>query len=92
MRSEEKSAASAPSADRREDRGGFRWARQQQRGGADREGKRDRIAEAVGEEDLRHREADVAGLELQHVAGKGELAIGHVVLQMHDALGAAGRA
>ena len=33
-----------------------------------------------------------SGVELQHVARKRRLAIGHVVLQMHDALGPSGRA
>ena len=54
---------------------------------ADREREGDGVAEAVGEEDLRHREADVVGRQLQQVARIGQVRVGHVVLQMHDALG-----
>ena len=78
--------------DRLENRRRLGLARQQQRRGADREREGDGVAKTVGEEDLRHREADVVGLELQHVARERRLAIGHVVLQMDDALGPAGRA
>ena len=77
--------------DRREDRRWLRLAGQQQRGCAGGEGEGDGIAEAIGEEDLRHREADVAARKLQHLAGKCSLAIGHVVMQMNDALGSSGR-
>ena len=78
--------------DRLEDRRRLWLARQQQRGGADREREGDGIAKAVGEEDFRHREADVVGRELEHVARERGFAIGHVVLQMDDALGPSGRA
>ena len=78
--------------DRLEDRCRLRLAGQQQRRRTDREREGDGVAKAVGEENLRHREADVIGRKLEHVACKSLLAIGHVMLQMHDALGASGRA
>ena len=82
----------AEARDGLEDRRRLRLPRQQQGRGAGREREGDGIAEAVGEEDLRHREADVVRLELQQIARKGRVAVGHVVLQMDDALGPSGRA
>ncbi len=55
-------------------------------------GKGDRVAEPVGEEDLRHREADVVLVQRPADGGRRTMRVGHVVLQMHDALGPAGGA
>src|SRR3546814_15294174 len=55
-------------------------------GGADRKGKGDRIAESVGEEDLRNRIDDVARRQREDVATVAQMGIGHVVLQVDDAL------
>ena len=75
-----------------EDGGGARLARQQHARCADREREGDRVAHAVGEEDLRHREAHVALAQPQQVARVGEVRVGHVVLQVHDPLRPARRA
>ena len=84
--------ARAKTLDRRKDHRRLWLTRQQQRRRADREREGDGIAKAIGEEDLWHREADVVRLQLQHALRKRGLAIGHVVLQMDDALGSSGRA
>ena len=78
-----------------QDRGdavGRRPVRQQHRGGADRQREGQRVAEPVGEEQLRHREADVVLGDAEHGAAVeigGEPQIG---VHMHRALRLAGRA
>jgi len=69
-----------------------RAIRREDGGGADRHGEGHGVAEPVGEKELRHRVADVAFLEAEHTAGievGGEPQIG---VDVHRALGPAGRA
>src|SRR5216684_2632705 len=47
---------------------------------------------SVGEKNFWYREADVVDFKLQHMARERGLAVGHIVLQMDNALGTSGRA
>ena len=69
-----------------------RAIRREDGGGADRHGESHGVAEPVGEKELGHRIADVAFLEAEHTAGievGGQAQIG---VDVHRALGPAGRA
>ena len=69
----------------------FGLPRQKDAGGADAERKGDGVAEPVGKEDLGNGETHIALAELQPMARVGDVRVGHVVLQMHDALRPSGR-
>jgi hypothetical protein len=64
--------------------------RQQNRGRADRERKVERVAETVGEEQLRDREGAVVRRDLEDAAAERLGAALHVVLEVDGALGKAG--
>ena len=69
-----------------EDRGRTRLAGQKQTRGADGERKYQRIADSVGEEQLWNGKADVVRCEAENMLRIGGGRVGHVVMQMHDAL------
>ena len=68
-----------------------RTSREQHRGGADVKRKILRVAEAVGEEEFGDAEAAVAGPDVEDRLSVRLAADPHVVLQMNDAFGLAGR-
>jgi len=70
----------------------LRLSGHQERCRARRIWERDRVPEAVREENLRHGKANIIGSELQNAASVGLVRIRHVVLQMHDPLRSPGRA
>ena len=75
-----------------EDRLGARRARHEHRRGAEPEGEREAVAQAVGMEELGRREDDVVLAQAEHLAREGLARHLDVVMQVHDALGLAGRA
>ena len=78
--------------DRVQHRTRFRPPGQEHGGGPHRKREREGIAESVGEEDLRHREAAIVHPEPQHVRAEGLMRVRHVVVKVDDALGPPGRA
>ena len=72
--------------DRLEYRVGIGASRQQHDGRADGKRERQRIAEAVREENLRWRKHDIVFIDFQDAATVREPRVERVVLQMHDAL------
>ena len=63
----------------------------QEDGGTNRKREGRGIAETVGEIHFGHGIADIVRAQFQDLRAKRRLRIGHVVMQMHDALGHSGR-